>query len=240
MPMNPMKEQSTCVVIPLGEWWLSLQQSFTNAGIAIERKSNRDYLINLPDLEINGIGVRTKSIPTYVLGRESRAVAGFTGTDVLVEKGLRRLNDQSDWRVPLKQLAPGSSSPRVYLAETPQANSSGCITSIEMILAGIVATTYPEILKQFIQGRNLPSPKIFTDEGKIEGLWRLDSRITGVLDIASTGETLIANGLREFCTVMEAQLVLYPNRVKMTERDMERIIKLQKCLVEAARSPEDI
>ena len=229
-----MNEQSTYIVVPLGEWWPSLRQSFINAGIAVEQKSNRDYLIVFPDLEIKGVGVRTKSVPTYVLERESRAVAGFTGTDILVEKGLRQLNDISDWQVPLKQLTPDAPSPRVYLAETPRANPSNFVTSIEMILAGKIATTYPEVLGQFILQNNLPTPKILTDEGKIEGLWRLDDCITGVLDIASTGTTLEANGLREFCAVMEAQLVLYPNWAKMTERDMERIIKLKKCLTDAA------
>lgn len=231
-----MNEQSTYIVVPLGEWWPSLSQSLINAEIAVRRESDRDYLIDLPDLKIKGVDVRTKSVPAYVREKENRAVAGFTGTDILVEKGLRQLNDdQCDWEIPLKQLAPDAPSPRVYLAETPRANQlNSTVVSIEMILAGIVATTYPEILRQFIRQGNLPLPKILTDEGKIEGLWRLDDRITGVLDIASTGETLEVNCLREFCTVMEAQLVLYTNREKMTERDIERIMKLKKCLTEAA------
>lgn len=235
-----MKEQSTYIAIPFGEWWPSLKQSFTVAGIAMARDSERDYLIDFPELKIKGVGVRTKSIPTYVLENRSRAVAGFTGSDILAEKGLRRLNDQSDWQVPLQQLISDAPAPRVYLAETPQTNLSDSTTSIEMILSGIIATTYPEILRQFTRERNLPSPKILIDEGKIEGLWRLNSQITGVLDIASTGETLTANGLREFCTVMKTQLVLYLNRTKMTDTDAERIVKLQNRLTEAVRGPEDI
>ncbi len=79
-----------------------------------------------------------------------------------------------------------------------------------------IATSYPNIVRQFLKEQNLTA-EIEEISGSVEiapGIGLADA----VVDIVSTGSTLLANGLREVETIMRSSAVLAQNSNLSTEK----------------------
>ena len=94
-------------------------------------------------------------------------------------------------------------------------------------LAGTrIATTYPNILTRWLADRGVAA-EVVTLSGAVEIAPRL-GRADLICDLVSTGNTLVANHLREVETVLESQAVLIRTPVPLPDekRDwLERLLK---------------
>lgn len=85
-----------------------------------------------------------------------------------------------------------------------------------------IATSYPNILKKFIEKHSL-SAEIEEIGGSVEIATRI-GLADGIFDIVSTGSTLLMNGLKEVHTVLKSEAVL----VKNPHLDSQKEILLDK------------
>lgn len=225
------KERKTTILLPAGEWQQSLLTTLACASISCIRESERNYLVTFPDLDIEGVFVRTKSVPKLLADPNSQAIAGFTGTDILIQSGRFTLADLKDgWEVPLDQCDEAAPRPSVYLGITPTAfEQFDGSPSLADIATGIIVSAYPELARQYFQNKGY-KPEIMQEDGKIEGLWRIIPNCFAICDITSSGRTMAENGISLFETIMSVSLQLVIEEGKATKTDIERIEVLKKLL----------
>lgn len=129
-------QQESLIALPGGEWLKPLQTTIQRAGIGWVQQSERNYLVELPEINLQGVIVRTKDVPRIVERENSPVIAGFTGNDVLIQSRTREFTDQLDWPVPLSTSSAQSAS--VYLGYTPNAYERfGTEPSLDQILEGV-------------------------------------------------------------------------------------------------------
>lgn len=171
----------------------------TEAGINLVNGSRKLISIssNFP-MEI--LYLRDDDIPQYVA--DGVADAGIVGENVLMESGhnleiLERL---------------GFARCRLSLAVPKSVDYRGP----EYFAGKKIATSYPNILRNYLSGNNIPA-EIHVINGSVEiatGIGLADA----IFDIVSSGSTLISNGLKEVEQVMgsEALLLASPlmNKIK--------------------------
>ena len=137
--------------------------------------------------------LRDDDIPQYVA--DSVADVGVVGENVVAEK-------QKDIAItePL-----GFGNCRLSLAVRREEEYS----NIEYFEGKRVATSYPNILKGFLDQNNVKA-EIEEISGSVEIAPSI-GLADGVCDLVSTGSTLLANGLKEVEIVMKSQAVLIAN-----------------------------
>lgn len=134
--------------------------------------------------------LRDDDIPQYV--QDGVADVGIIGENVLLEH-------RSDVRV-VKKL--GFSKCRVSLAIPKNDDYTG----IQFFSHKKIATSYPNILSAFLAKHNLTAG-IHSISGSVEiapGIGLADA----IMDIVSTGSTLLSNGLKEVETVLISEAVM--------------------------------
>lgn len=145
--------------------------------------------------------LRDDDIPEYVADRV--ADAGILGENVVVEK-------QRDLRM-VQQL--GFAKCRLSLAIQRDAHYTGPA----WFKGKRIATSYPAVLQQFLDAQNVAA-EIEEISGSVEiapGIGLAD----GILDIVSTGSTLLTNGLKEVETVMHSQAVMVASQRLSPEKE---------------------
>lgn len=152
--------------------------------------------------------LRDDDIPGYVA--DGVADLGIVGANVRVEKA-------KEVRV-LKSL--GFSKCRLSLA-VPKGENYQDIAYFE---GKRIATSYPEILGQFLQEKGV-SADIHEISGSVEiapGIGLAD----GICDIVSSGSTLFTNGLKEVATVFksEAELIASPDLSAAKQAIVDRLL----------------
>lgn len=152
--------------------------------------------------------LRDDDIPGYVA--DGVADLGIVGANVRVEKA-------KEVRV-LKSL--GFSKCRLSLA-VPKGENYQDISYFE---GKRIATSYPEILGQFLQEKGV-SADIHEISGSVEiapGIGLAD----GICDIVSSGSTLFTNGLKEVATVFksEAELIASPDLSAPKQAIVDRLL----------------
>jgi ATP phosphoribosyltransferase len=232
------KEKSrTTILLPGGEWYPSLMNLLVKTG-ACEEPPNRQYGIKFKKFDIDAVICRAKDVSDLVNNGRSAAVAGFTGTDILVE-GMKTSKQESEllWKVPLLEGAP---TPTVAIGSTPigreqfGSGPNGCVR-LDDAVSGKVVTAYPTILKEYLKEQPFfVKSKMVVDMGryggKIEGLWQLFANCFAVCDISSTGETARTNGIEFICSIFTAALALYQNEYKMSSADEKRLGFLKEAM----------
>lgn len=129
------KDQETFIALPGGEWLTPLQQQFEKQNITWRQESGRNYRVDFDELGISGVIVRSKDVPRLVYRPNSPAIAGFTGSDILVQSGIRDMREDPQDAVVGLQDAPQAS---VYLGLTPNAYEQfGPDPTIAQILEGV-------------------------------------------------------------------------------------------------------
>lgn len=151
---------------------------------------SRSCIARCENRAIEIIFLRDDDIPEYV----ERGVAdfGIVGENVLLEKRVR-VNI-------LKRLGFGQCS---IVIAVPQKSSTHKMIQLDGMR---IATTYPDILEQFLQIQNVKA-EIIPIKGSAEIAPSLDLA-DAICDLMQTGETLKANNLRPLCTIFESQAVL--------------------------------
>ncbi|NND32916.1 MAG: ATP phosphoribosyltransferase [Saprospiraceae bacterium] len=170
-----------------------------NCGLKISNGRNQ-LMTPVQNFDAQLLYLRDDDIPQYV--QDGVADIGIIGENVLLEK-------QS--RVDLvKKL--GFSKCRVSLA-IPKNDS---YTDVRFLHGKKIATSYPNILGAFLKKHRVKS-EIHNISGSVEiapGIGLADA----IMDIVSTGSTLLSNGLKEVETVLESEAILVASQDLEKER----------------------
>ncbi len=144
--------------------------------------------------------LRDDDIPDYVA--DGVADIGIVGENVALEKG-KNIDV-------IKRL--GFSKCRLSLAVPREVDYKG----LEYFQNGSIATSYPEILKDFLKENNITA-NIHEISGSVEIAPSI-GLAQGVCDIVSSGSTLLSNGLTEVETVMQSEAIIIKNQHMSSEK----------------------
>lgn len=162
------------------------------AGIKLD-KGNRILLVAARNFPAEMLFLRDDDIPPSVAN--GAADIGIVGENEFVEKG-------EPARI-IKKL--GFSKCRLSLAIPKSENYPG----LEWFNGKTIATSYPKILKDFLQAHQI-NADIHVITGSVEispGIGLSDA----IFDIVSSGSTLVTNQLKEVEVVMQSEAILIAN-----------------------------
>lgn len=160
-----------------------------DAGLSFE-VTDRSLTARVRNADIELLFVRTEDICELV--DDGVADAGITGQDLLAEDG-----SQLDQVLEL-----GFGHCRVAAAVP----TSSDIEKVEDLAGKRVATSHARIADAFFAGRGI-EVDVVRLRGSVEVAPKLGIA-DGIVDLVSTGSTLVVNGLREIGTILESQAVL--------------------------------
>ncbi len=170
-----------------------------DAGLLFE-EHDRSLVSRVQNFDLDILFVRTNDIIEFV--GDGVADLGITGIDLLSEAGadLPRIRDLGYGRCRLAAAVP-TDSPHHAVAD----------------LAGQrVATAHPNTARRFFADKGIPV-EIIAISGAVEVAPRL-GLAEGIVDLVSTGSTLVMNGLRQIGDVLASEAVLVANPVSQRER----------------------
>lgn len=183
-----------------------------NCGLSFENYKS-SLISNVSNFPLEILFLRDDDIPEYV--QDGIADLGIVGENVISETGV----DVSF----LQKLGFGKCTLKLAV----QTHST--IENISDLNGKSIATSYPVILKNFLDKNNI-SADIRTISGSVEiapGLGLSDA----IFDIVSTGGTLKSNGLKPFAEVMKSEAVLIGrNGIESEPLVVELIQRIQSVL----------
>ena len=175
------------------------RELLADAGLEVRASSERSLRASLGG-EFEAIFVRAQDIPEFVA--DGAADAGITGWDIVSESG-RPITSRLD-------LAFGRCSLVVAARE------DGRVRTLDDIEAGTrVATVFPNITRAFFAGIGRPI-ELVPVSGAVEIAPHLGIADV-ILDLTSTGSTLLVNGLRPIATVLESSARLISATAPFTD-----------------------
>jgi ATP phosphoribosyltransferase len=183
------------------------------AGLSVPDGDNgRKLVLESTDARFGYVMAKPWDVPTYV--EYGAADLGICGLDVLRESGR---NVHEPLLLPFSycrlSVAGPTERPDIPLRYESQPR---------------IATKYPRLAAQFFRARGI-NAEIISLAGSVE-LGPILGLADLIVDIVDTGNTLRANGLMEFRTIMESQAVLIVNRASYrlrAERIQEVIERLR-------------
>jgi ATP phosphoribosyltransferase len=170
-----------------------------DAGLVFE-EHDRSLVALVQNYELDILFVRTNDVIEFV--GDGVADLGVTGDDLLSETGaeLPRVRSLGYGRCRLAAAVPND-SPYQVIDD----------------LAGLrVATAHPNTARRFFEARRVPV-EVIPISGAVEVAPRL-GLAEAIVDLVSTGSTLVMNGLRQVGDVMESEAVLVANPVAHQQR----------------------
>jgi len=163
-----------------------------DAGLVFE-EHDRSLVSRVQNFDLDILFVRTNDVIEFV--GDGVADLGITGIDLLAETGaeLPRIRELGYGHCRLAAAVPND-APYQAVEE----------------LAGLrVATAHPNTSRRFFAGRDIPVD-IIPISGAVEVAPRL-GLAEAIVDLVSTGSTLVMNGLRQIGDVLPSQAVLVAN-----------------------------
>ena len=188
------------------------------AGIKVG-SSKRTLLVQSSNFPIEVLYLRDDDIPQTVAS--GVADIGIVGENEFVER-----NEDADI---VKRL--GFSKCRLSLAIPKSVDYTG----LEWFNGKKIATSYPGILRRFMQEKGIDMD-IHVIQGSVEiapGICLAD----GIFDIVSSGSTLVSNNLREVEVVMKSEALLIGN--KNLDEDKKAILEELLFRIDAVKAAED-
>ncbi len=194
---------------------------FKQSGITVNN-GKRQLLYRVPELPVDILFVRDDDIPNLVAS--GTCDMGIVGQNVFAEVKLgasEEFNAEEYFNL-------GFGKCRLSIAVPNEAD----YTSPKDLEGKKIATTYPNILKDFLQKHNVNADIAFMS-GSVEisphiGVSDL------ICDIVSTGATLLENGLKEVLDIFDSQAVMIRNKniSKAKQLIAERLItRLNSALI---------
>ena len=190
------------------------------AGIKVG-SSKRTLLVESSNFPIEVLYLRDDDIPQTVA--DGVADLGIVGENEFVERGFEANI--------IKRL--GFSKCRLSLAIPKSIDYKG----LEWFNGKKIATSYPEILRNFSKEKGL-NIDIHVIQGSVEiapGIALAD----GIFDIVSSGSTLVSNNLKEVEVVMKSEALLIGNKNLENDPDKKAILDELLFRIEAVRAAED-
>jgi len=183
-----------------------------NCGLSFENYKS-SLISNVSNFPLEILFLRDDDIPEYV--QDGIADLGIVGENVISETGV----DLSF----LQMLGFGKCTLKLAV------QTHSAIENIADLNGKSIATSYPVILKKFLDDNNI-NADIRTISGSVEiapGLGLSDA----IFDIVSTGGTLKSNGLKPFAEVMKSEAVLIGrNGIENEPLIIELIQRIQSVL----------
>ncbi len=173
-----------------------------DAGLIFE-EHERSLVARVQNFDLDILFVRTNDVIEFV--GDGVADLGVTGVDLLVETGaeLPRVRSLGYGRCRLAAAVPSDSSYR----------------SVEDLAGLRVATAHPNASRRFFEERRIPVD-VIPISGAVEVAPRL-GLAEGIVDLVSTGSTLVMNGLRQIGDVLASEAVLVANPTAHQQRSEE-------------------
>lgn len=181
--------------------------------------SKRTLLVQSPNFPLEVLYLRDDDIPQSVAN--GVADIGVVGENEFIERG-------EDAQI-IQRL--GFSKCRLSLAIPKECKYN----NIEWFNGRKIATSYPNILRRFMNKRNI-NADIHVINGSVEispGIGLAD----GIFDIVSSGSTLVSNNLREVEVVMESEALLIGNW--HMDEEKHQVLNEMLFRFEAVRSAQD-
>lgn len=181
--------------------------------------NKRTLLVKSSNFPLEVLYLRDDDIPQSVA--TGVADIGIVGENEFLER-----NENADIVYHL-----GFSKCRLSLAIPKAADYKG----IEWFNGKKIATSYPVILKKFLDEHNI-NAEIHVITGSVEispGIGLAD----GIFDIVSSGFTLVSNNLQEVEVVMKSEAVLIAN--KNLDKDKQELLDQMMFRFKAVRNAED-
>jgi ATP phosphoribosyltransferase len=173
-----------------------------NAGLVFE-EHDRSLVARVQNLDLDILFVRTNDVIEFV--GDGVADLGITGIDLLTETGaeLPRIRELGYGRCRLAAAVP-TDSPHQAVED----------------LAGLrVATAHPNTARRFFAERRI-AVDVIPISGAVEVAPRL-GLAEAIVDLVSTGSTLVMNGLRPIGDVLASEAVLVANPTAHRDREAE-------------------
>jgi ATP phosphoribosyltransferase len=173
-----------------------------DAGLVFD-EHDRSLVARVQNFDLDILFVRTTDIIEFV--GDGVADLGITGIDLLSETGaeLPRVRDLGYGRCRLAAAVPNDAAAR----------------TVEDLAGLRVATAHPNTARRFFAERGI-GVDIVPISGAVEVAPRL-GLAEGIVDLVSTGSTLVMNGLRQVGDVLESEAVLVANPRADRERAAE-------------------
>ena len=177
-------------------------QLLRDAGLVFE-EHDRALVARVQNFDMDILFVRTNDVIEFVV--DGVADLGVTGIDLLAEGGveLPQVRELGYGRCRLAAAAPNDSP----------------IRTIEDLAEHRVATAHPRTARRFFDDRGIPA-EVIPISGAVEVAPRL-GLADAIVDLVSTGSTLVMNGLRPIGDVLVSQAVLVANPGSLRDRAAE-------------------
>ncbi len=179
-------------------------QLLRDAGLVFE-EHDRSLVARVQNFDLDILFVRTNDVIEFV--GDGVADLGITGIDLLTETGaeLPRLRELGYGRCRLAAAVPTDTA---YQA-------------VEELAGLRVATAHPNTARRFFEERRI-AVDVIPISGAVEVAPRL-GLAEAIVDLVSTGSTLVMNGLRPIGDVLSSEAVLVANPTAHRERSAEVI-----------------
>jgi ATP phosphoribosyltransferase len=163
-----------------------------DAGLVFD-EHDRSLVARVQNFDLDILFVRTNDVIEFV--GDGVADLGITGIDLLAETGaeLPRIRSLGYGRCRLAAAVPSDTS----------------YQSVEELAGLRVATAHPATARRFFAGRNI-QVDVIPISGAVEVAPRL-GLAEAIVDLVSTGSTLVMNGLRPIGDVLESEAILVAN-----------------------------
>jgi ATP phosphoribosyltransferase len=173
-----------------------------DAGLIFD-EHDRSLVARVQNYPLDVLFVRTNDIIEFV--GDGVADLGITGIDLLSETGaeLPRIRELGYGRCRLAAAVPNDAPQR----------------SVEDLAGLRVATAHPNTARRFFEERHI-AVDVIPISGAVEVAPRL-GLAEGIVDLVSTGSTLVMNGLRQIGDVLASEAVLIANPGADRERAAE-------------------
>ncbi len=187
-----------------------------DAGLIFE-EHERSLVARVQNFDLDILFVRTNDVIEFV--GDGVADLGVTGVDLLVETGaeLPRVRSLNYGHCRLAAAVP---------SDTPY-------QAVEDLAGLRVATAHPNASRRFFEERRIPVD-VIPISGAVEVAPRL-GLAEGIVDLVSTGSTLVMNGLRQIGDVLASEAVLVANPTAHRQRtdDIEAIDTMLSAVIAA-------
>ena len=177
-------------------------QLLQDAGLVFE-EHDRSLVARVENYDLDVLFVRTNDVIEFV--GDDVADLGVTGGDLLAEAGatVPRVRPLGYGRCRLAAAVPNDSPYR----------------ALEDLAGLRVATAHPKITRRFFEDRGIPI-EVIPISGAVEVAPRL-GLAEAIVDLVSTGSTLVMNGLRPISDVLESEAILVASPAAQRDRPSE-------------------
>jgi ATP phosphoribosyltransferase len=188
------------LVIPKGSLEEQTLRLLEAADLRVRRSSSRDYHGRIEDERIDRVSMlRPQEIPRYV--EEGFFDLGITGRDWVAETGA-----DVETLASLEYAKGGLGRVRIVLAV---AIDDPAERAADLPPGSRISTEYPNLTARHFDGLRIPV-RVFPSYGATEA--KVPEIVDAIVDVAETGSTLRAHGMKIIETLLESEVLLIASR----------------------------